>query len=419
MNLNLYNPPEQWTEEKISEISDEDNRYEFKRGLILNKPQTEFEEDIAKEICALANSFGGTLFLGVIDKTKEIDGVPKIKKGRQSTKAWIEDIIPKLLEFRLPNFRVLEVLLSEETTSKIGSEKTVISIDIYDSDLAPHRSLKDDKYYYRQGSQSVLAPHHYLAFLWGRTSPNMSNVVNSWNKLYLNESINLLETTAKHFEQNKFDTDNETFKDASLNIKKIIFFESEEWNNLNSSLTAKQFLRTFPDIDSHIKEFNTLIENFFINFTKLKELIESSPEFETSIRRAYDEAMFKEGFREPNQFTNKSLEEIIKLYAGQVFDRQMPGLSNYPDEVKKIFIRMTAYNLLNLDSHFESDNSIFFNFCKKYFVEKFDKSKSRIETVLQRIIEIENDVAQKAELLAREIDELRYALALKHNTTFE
>ena len=190
MNLNLYNPPEQWTEEKISEISDEDNRYEFKRGLILNKPQTEFEEDIAKEICALANSFGGTLFLGVIDKTKEIDGVPKIKKGRQSTKAWIEDIIPKLLEFRLPNFRVLEVLLSEETTSKIGSEKTVISIDIYDSDLAPHRSLKDDKYYYRQGSQSVLAPHHYLAFLWGRTSPNMSNVVNSWNKLYLNELIN-------------------------------------------------------------------------------------------------------------------------------------------------------------------------------------------------------------------------------------
>ena len=229
----------------------------------------------------------------------------------------------------------------------------------------------------------------------------------------------MLEKTAEHFEENKFDVSSEIFGDMSLNKKEVIFFENSRWNELNSSLTARQFLRTFPEVNIKIKEFNSLTDSFFNTFTELRGLIESSPEFETIIRRLYDEVMLKEGIEELNQFSSKPLEVIIKLYAGQVFERMIPGLSNHPEEVKNIFIRMTAYNLLNLDSHFENSNFSFFDFCKNNFVEKFDKSRSPIETVLQQIVVIENDLAKKAELLAQNIDELRYALALKHNTTFE
>lgn len=337
----------------------------------------------------------------------------------QPQKAWIEDIIPKLLEFRLPDFRVLEVSLLEETKLKIGDDKTVISIDIYDSDLAPHRSLKDQIYYYRQGSQSVPAPHHYLAFLWGRTSPNMSDVVKSWCKQYLNDSIAVLEKTAKSFEENSFDIDNERFGDIPLIEETIVFFDIFRWKELNSNLTAIQFLRTFPEVHLQIKKFNKLIDKFFNHFVEFEILIECSPEFERRIRRLYSETMYREGFTDPNQFNEKVFDEILKLYAGQVFERTFLNISQFPNTFKKILVKMTAYNLLNLDSSFQFNNSQFFSFCKNNIVNHFDESKMEIETILQEIVLIENEISQQAKLLAKEIDELRYALALKHNTTFE
>src|SRR5687767_5236492 len=147
----LYTPPEKWTEEFLQNISDEDNRFEFKSGQPWTSNLPEFEKKLAKEVCALANSFGGTLFIGVEDDTKEIVGVPRLYNSRLGSRAWIESLVPNWLEFRLPNFRVLEVDLTANTKSRINAnneDKTVISIDAYDSDLAPHRSLKDKVYYY-------------------------------------------------------------------------------------------------------------------------------------------------------------------------------------------------------------------------------------------------------------------------------
>src|SRR5258708_875663 len=172
-----YDPPKKWTEELLDELPfGEDDRYEWKSGAenAVKKPD-DFSNKLAKEIGAFANSFGGTLFVGMAnDKTKV--GFPVIAKGNTPTERWLENKIPTLFELRLQHFRVGRVELSDKTQSQIGDDKIIIAIDVFDSELAPHQCVFDHKYYYRINSESRPAPHHYLAFLWGRASSNMSQV---------------------------------------------------------------------------------------------------------------------------------------------------------------------------------------------------------------------------------------------------
>jgi predicted HTH transcriptional regulator len=164
--------PDVWTEAAFLELPlKEDDRYEWKAApkKVLDN-LGEFRKMLSKQIGALANSFGGTLFIG-IDNDRLIEGVAKEYIGRQSLKDWLEGVIPTLFELRLHNLRVSEMVLSPETALRIGTEKAVIVIDVFESDLAPHQSTTDHHYYYRVAGTSKPAPHHYLAFLWGRTNP--------------------------------------------------------------------------------------------------------------------------------------------------------------------------------------------------------------------------------------------------------
>jgi hypothetical protein len=59
------------------------------------KPKAAGRDEIAKQICAFSNAGGGFLVFG-ISKEKQIDGGVPMVVGRQSTKDWIEGIIPTL-----------------------------------------------------------------------------------------------------------------------------------------------------------------------------------------------------------------------------------------------------------------------------------------------------------------------------------
>src|ERR1041384_4126469 len=167
-----YEPPKKWTEELLKELSAEDDRYEWKSGAQISiRNLNEFWNMLAKEVGAFANSFGGTLFVGVNDDKTKV-GVPAIVSGRTSIERWLENKIPTLFELRLQHFRVSRVQLSESTQKQIGDNKVIIAVDVFDSELAPHQCIFDHKYYYRVNSESRPAPHHYLAFLWGRQNVN-------------------------------------------------------------------------------------------------------------------------------------------------------------------------------------------------------------------------------------------------------
>jgi len=96
MSFPLKTKREGWTEEQVSALPlGEHDAFDRKSGRLLSDP--DFEKDVGKELSAFANSGGGHLLLGV-QNDGTFDGVPVIKKGRTTTREWLEQKIPALLD---------------------------------------------------------------------------------------------------------------------------------------------------------------------------------------------------------------------------------------------------------------------------------------------------------------------------------
>lgn len=155
---------EKWKADEVKALPTAEHDY-FER-----KSGTDFEKEdvrktLSKAISALANSGGGHLLLGVKDDG-EFDGVSKERKGRTTTKDWLEQIIPELVDPTLSNFRVHAV--EDIDPAELDESRTVIVIDVGDSDFAPHQSRSHVNYFYRPGGRSEPAPHFYLDALRNR-----------------------------------------------------------------------------------------------------------------------------------------------------------------------------------------------------------------------------------------------------------
>jgi hypothetical protein len=163
-----------WTEADVLALpSGEHDYFDRKAGQVFDDT-AHLKGTLAKALCAFANSGGGHLILGVHDDGS-VDGVPELR-GRATSRDWLEQIIPDLLAYPLRDFRVHAVEPAAETLIPAGRE--ILVIDVGDSPLAPHQCLFDGgsakrrTYYYREGSNSVAAPHFYLELLRQRlTSP--------------------------------------------------------------------------------------------------------------------------------------------------------------------------------------------------------------------------------------------------------
>jgi hypothetical protein len=156
---------ERWTEADIAALpSGEHDYFDRKSGALLNDP--DFRKDMGKAISAFANSGGGHLILGAKDDGS-FDGVERLtKKGKTTTRDWLEQIIPNLLVFPLQQFRVHEVEAGDPSNIPMG--RVVIAVDVGDSTLAPHQVEDTKVYYYRQAGRSLPAPHFYLETLRNR-----------------------------------------------------------------------------------------------------------------------------------------------------------------------------------------------------------------------------------------------------------
>lgn len=84
----------------------------------------------------------------------------------KSTKEWLEDIIPNIVEFPLSNFNVYVIVNNGK--SQISEGKGICLISISDSDLAPHQA-KDQKYYARVGGKSRPISHRLVMDIIGRS----------------------------------------------------------------------------------------------------------------------------------------------------------------------------------------------------------------------------------------------------------
>jgi hypothetical protein len=195
---------ESWTEEQVTELpTGEHDYFERKSGKLFDaSDRNSLLDTLAKAASAFANSGGGHLILGVTD-AGELNGAPRIWSGRTTTRDWLEQKVPQLLDYRLNDFRVHVV--ERSIPSRIPPEGDVIVIDLGDSALAPHQSTRDHTYYYRSAGRSLPAPHFYLELLRQRqTSPVLDfELAGVEIETWLYQGIPMLCVDAKFLIENK------------------------------------------------------------------------------------------------------------------------------------------------------------------------------------------------------------------------
>jgi hypothetical protein len=127
--------------------------------------------ELSKQISAFANSGGGSIVLGVVESrdrdARSLDrgGIP-LNCNMISTKEWLEDVVPNLVEPSLTAFDVY-VIQGSGPNSGITPGRGIIVVAIQDSVAAPHQAL-DNKYYGRIAGKSKPLGHRFVLDIMGR-----------------------------------------------------------------------------------------------------------------------------------------------------------------------------------------------------------------------------------------------------------
>ncbi len=217
---------------------DEHDYLERKAGALLT--DKDFDKDMAKAVSALANSGGGYLIFGQ-QNDGVFDGLPE-KQGRTPTREWLEQKLPILVSYPLQDFRIHEV--EPGTPTIIPTSKIVVIIEISDSSLAPHQSVKDNLYYHRVGGHSKPAPHFYLEMLRGRARFPSPQVVSVWFETVINPLLFDLAMQHRELHQRLW-----MFEKRTGNIKRISSV-AERQSPFAITGNREQFFESYP----HIKE---------------------------------------------------------------------------------------------------------------------------------------------------------------------
>src|SRR5262245_52903673 len=267
MSFPLKTKRDSWTEDQVSALPlGEHDAFDRKSGRLLSDP--DFEKDVGKALSAFANSGGGHLLLGVQDDGI-FDGVPAMtKQGKTTTREWLEQKIPALLDRPLQDFKVHEVVPS--SPSGIPSGKVVIVIDVGDSNLAPHQNTSNHIYYFRVGGHSKPAPHFYLDILWRRVTFPTGKVVRSWFNTVINPLIEALKSERKAITERKWvwDRSNRTVQDLRL------------LSSISENLA--QFVLSHPDVSDLLRRHDNAVHSLIRSVNSLYEEIKDSDELKSA-----------------------------------------------------------------------------------------------------------------------------------------
>lgn len=257
-----------WTEDDILSISDEDDKFERKAGMMFDDKDNSWRTKLASEVCAFANSYGGVIALGAYDTKEKIkkgldfDGVNPIRK-KQPFEQWLESRISGLLTPPLQSFRVLRVQ-PRLRNSLIPTGKSLYIIEIDESEIAPHQTNDERRgYYYREGTSAKPAPHLYLEGL--RSSKRFVSplLVRAWLDTFLLDFIELTRNSADNFYRRRF-VHKFSDKEYRYHIEKPT--SESKYSALIDHPNAVQFFSYYPQIEkqledyqSHVNELQSLI----------------------------------------------------------------------------------------------------------------------------------------------------------------
>lgn len=139
------------TEELIKK--GENTRIEFKETLLYDvhqdQPNKALKEEVVKEVCAFANSDGGTLIIGVEDGTKEIKGIERDLKLMKNSKDKFELTLNQIASEKLgKNITAMYVHL--EFKEAQGKTLAVVSVEASPDPVY----FEGQRFYVRSGSSS-------------------------------------------------------------------------------------------------------------------------------------------------------------------------------------------------------------------------------------------------------------------------
>jgi len=136
----------------------EDTNLDYKSP---NFSKSDFNEELVKDVSAMANSDGGTIIYGVREENHFPKEIVWIEKD-EGYKERIEQTISSKIFRRLENTKVRKILSEDK-------KKFVIVIDIPKSDIAPHQVHLDSKqrrYFKRHGSITEQMEHYEIEDLF-------------------------------------------------------------------------------------------------------------------------------------------------------------------------------------------------------------------------------------------------------------
>jgi hypothetical protein len=154
-------------EDLISAQTEESINLEFKAADSLTKKDPE-KNEISKDVSAFANSGGGTIIYGIMEKNHRADSLSPID-GDEYNKEWLEQVINSRIQRRIDGIKIVPVRVG----GAIG--KTIYVVGIPESDNAPH-SAHDKKYYKRNNFMSIPMEEYEVRNLYARKSKTILRI---------------------------------------------------------------------------------------------------------------------------------------------------------------------------------------------------------------------------------------------------
>jgi len=379
---------ERWTESEVLSFPTEHDQFERKSGLLVKNDQ-EFRESLAKALSAMAKSHGGHIVLGVEDDGK-INGVPSVVKGRQSTREWLEDIIPNLLEYPLKDFRAHEVEPNRSTS--IPTDKVVIVIDVGDSQLAPHQDIFKRVYFHRVGGHSKPAPHHYLDLLRSRETYPNQKVAHTWLNFVIRPFLSKLEPERER-----------------LNVPTLLWdYRSSDLKGLScfyvsaGALSPNQmhFLESYPEIKSEMEGHDKLVSDLAYEVSQLAKSIQLSNTFQNIYSRSMSEeslTQIRGTIAARADFPNR--DQLLKSLFGTMTDTERQKLLsqhivNAESELGDSQMVAPLWNLMRRDFLTVMQDPLVID--QNKFTEKAHRDTyTSVNNLIAALEKIRNDLARK------------------------